>query len=149
MYGDLKLTFIQKCTAEYMQSVIAAIKARASKLNVGVTNEGVNSLAYQVIAQNAGSKADLMFKEYLRMVDMGVGKSHPLGGLTVNKAVLQLSKNSGANIVKDNVRKPKKIYSKTAYGKLNYLIGKLSYGFTEETIALLKQNLTNNGNNIN
>ena len=41
------------------------------------------------------------------------------------------------------LRKPKKIYSKIAYGKLNFLQGQLLYGYTEETIATLKNEMQN------
>jgi len=148
MYGDLKLTFIQNCLNEYMQRVTAAMRLAAQRKKVGVTQEGINSLAYQTLQSGAGAFANLSFKEYLRFVDMGVGRGHPLGGLTTMKKTLQTLSKNGFEQLKDKERKPKKIYSPVVYGNLNYLIGKLSYGFTEETIALLKQNLTNGSNSV-
>lgn len=143
MYGDLKLTFIQNCLNEYMERVTAAMRLAAQRKRVGVTQEGINSLAYQTLQSGAGAFAQLSFKEYLRMVDMGVGRGHPLGGLTTMKKTLETMSKNGFEQVKDRERKPKKIYSPVVYGNLNYLIGKLSYGFTEETIAMLKQNMNN------
>jgi hypothetical protein len=51
--------------------------------------------------------------------------------------------------VKDKGRKPKKFYSKLVYGKLTWLQNKLLYGYTEETIAMLKKNITQDGTNTN
>lgn len=147
MYGDLKLTFTQNCLNEYMQRVADAMRLQANRLKVGVTDEGINSIAWQVIQSGGGTFGNLKFKEYLRFVDMGVGRGHPLGGLTSMKITLQSSSKNGMAQVKDKTRKAKKIYSPVVYGGLNHLIGKLSYGFTEETIALLKQNMQD-GNTI-
>ena len=88
--------------------------------------------------------ANLSFREYLRYVDMGVGKGHPLGGLATMKVTLQASRREGLSLVKDTVRRPKKIYSKAAYGKLTYLQNKLLHGYTEETIAMLKKEMQTN-----
>lgn len=149
MYGDLKLTFIQKTVNEYMIRVQHGMELLADKLKVGVTDEGIRSISYQSATQGAGVQATLSFREYLRYVDMGVGRGHPLGGLKAVKVELQSRNRVGNKFVKDNVRKPKKIYSKTAYGNLTWMYNNLLYGFTEETIALLKQELENKDINNN
>ena len=115
------------------------------RYKVGVTDEGLESIAHDTLERSA----TLQFKEYLRMVDMGVGKSHPLGGLQSMRTALHSSNKMGTMLVKDTVRKPKKIYSKPAYGKLTWLQNKLLYGFTEETIALLKNNMQERGSTLN
>lgn len=143
MNGDLKTTFIQVTLAEYMQRVMTAMKIAAARQKVGVSNEGIQSLSYRAMAIGAGGTATLSFKEYLRMVDMGAGRGHPLGGLSSMKAVLQTSKADGYIQVKDKVRKPKKIYSKVAYGNLTWLENQLLYGYTEETIQALKKEMQN------
>jgi hypothetical protein len=139
--ADLKQTFILKALADYNQSVIDTMRAVMRKRKVGITDEGYQSLAYKVFAAGNGAYSNLSFKEYLRFVDMGVGRGHPLGGLKGVSIALQASKQTGLSLVKDNGRKPKPIYSKVAYGKISYLQGKLLYGYTEETIAMLKQEL--------
>ena len=136
--ANLKQTFIQRCLTEYMVETIATIKVAATRAGVGVTGDAVKSLSYQVLQLQAGGTADLSFHEYLRMIDMGVGRAHPLGGLTTMKKTLQASRDEGYSQVKDKTRKPKKIYSRIAYGKLSSLQGKLLHGYTEETIAMLK-----------
>jgi hypothetical protein len=143
MNGDLKTTFIQKSLAEYMLMVANSMRAMAIKKKVGVTNDAINSIAYKTLQQGGGAMAQLSFKEYLRFVDMGVGRAHPLGGLTAMKVSLQSKQHEALALVKDKARKPKTIYSKSAYGKLGWLNNKLLYGFTEETIALLKTELEN------
>lgn len=143
MATSLKTTFILKALAEYNESVIQTMRAQMRKLKVGVTDDGYNSFAYRVIQSGDGAYSELTFKEYLRMVDMGAGKGHPLGGLSAVTVELQASKTRGLSLVKDKVRQPKKIYAKIAYGKLSYLQGKLLNGFTEEAIAALKSEFEN------
>jgi hypothetical protein len=137
MHGDLKLTFINQCLTQYMESVIETMRVMFRRYNIGISDEALKSLAYEQLQRSA----NLKFKEYLRMVDMGAGRGHPLGGLKAVSVALQ-SRNKVADIlVKDRTRKPKPVYSKTAYGKLTWLENKLLHGFTEETIAVLKQNM--------
>jgi len=143
MYGDLKMTFQLQCLQEYNASVIATMKILAKRLGIGVTDDAINSLAYRAYQRGAGASSQLSFLQYLRMVDMGVGRGHPLGGLRSTRINLQASKGGGLAQVKDNIRKPKKIYSKVAYGKLTYLQNKLLHGYTEEAIAMLKQQMQN------
>jgi hypothetical protein len=141
---DLKQTFIIRCLTEYNESVIELQRAQMRKLKIGKTDEGYNSFAYKVLQSGEGAYSQLSFKEYLRMVDMGAGRGHPLGGLKAVGVELQASRTKGLAFISDKTRKPKKIYSKIAYGKLSHLMGKLLYGYTEETIAMLKSELENN-----
>ena len=119
--SDLKTTFIQRSLAQYMQDVITTMTFAAKRAGVGVTEEGIKSLSYQALQQGAGGTANLSFKEYLRYVDMGVGRGHPLGGLTAMSVTLKGQRKTGMVQIKDNVRRPKKIYSKIAYGKLTWV----------------------------
>lgn len=141
MNGDLKQTFIVQCLTEYMESSKAAMIAAAARMKVHVTGEGIKSIAYTAMQLQAGGTASLTFKEYLRMVDMGAGRGHPLGGLTTVRKTLQASRRQGLAQVKDKVRKPKKMYSKIVYSNLSHLQGRLLYGYTEETIAMLKNQM--------
>jgi hypothetical protein len=133
MDGDLKIAFAQRAMAEYMKDVIEAMRREIIKRKVRHSDELLNSLAYNVYQQDAAAAGTLSFAEWGRFVDMGVGKGHPLGGIQATKDILTAKKG--------NLRKPKKIYSPIAYGKLNGLIGDLMYGFTETTKALIKQEL--------
>lgn len=137
----IKTSFIQKCMLQYLDQVEALMKASAAKNKVGVTGEGVKSIAYKALQQSGGVMGQLSFKEYLRFIDMGAGRAHPLGGLKSMEVALKANKYVGLAKVKDRVRKPKKIYAKEAYGKLGWLYAKLLYGFSEETIAAIKAEL--------
>jgi len=131
-----------------MQDTIDTIQTVAARAGVGVTNQAINSLAYTAVMNGAeGGIANLSFDQALRFVDMGVGRGHPLGGLKSTRISLLSQKKSGMIKVKDNTRKPKKIYSKIAYGKLTWLQNKLLYGYTEEVVAALKKELEN-GNHL-
>lgn len=141
MNGDLKLTFQQQVLTQYNQDCIAAMQAMMRRMKIGKTEEGYNSFAYEAMMQGASSTSTLSFREYLRFVDMGVGRAHPLGGLTTMKVTLQAQRKEGEAFVKDKTRRPKKFYSKIVYGKLTWLQNKLLYGYTEETIDMLKANL--------
>ena len=140
--SDLKATFVQKVLAQYMQDVMATMKVAADRAGVGVTDEAIKSLAYTAVMNGAqGGIANLSFQQALRFVDMGAGRGHPLGGLKSTRVTLLAQKKSGLIKVKDNVRKPKKIYSKIAYGKLTWLQNNLLYGYTEEVIEALKKEM--------
>lgn len=141
MNGDLKTSFIHKSLAEYMQAVKQGMIRSAGRQKVGVTNESIATIAYAAATQGATTSASLSFADALRYVDMGVGRGHPLGGLQAVRQTLQASTRVGVVLKKDNTRKPKKIYSKVAYGNLTWLENKLLYGFTEETIAQMKKEL--------
>ncbi|HVZ96432.1 MAG TPA: hypothetical protein VG847_06130, partial [Chitinophagaceae bacterium] len=138
---DLKTAFILQALAEYNQRSTDQMRIAMRRLGVGVTDEGYNSIAYKVFQSGAGAYSNLSFMEYLRFVDMGAGRSHPLGGIASVTVRLQASKQLALKQIKDKVRKPKKIYSKIVYGEIGFLHNTLRYGYTEQTIALLKQQL--------
>ena len=146
MYGDLKLSFIQNSLNEYMQRNILFIERAARAKKIGVTGDGIASLAYKKATEGAGTTASLQFADYLRYVDMGVGRGHPLGGLKTVSVEIKRRNLVGNAFVKDNIRKPKKLYSKTVYGNLGSLYSQLLYGFTEETIAMLKKEIEESKN---
>jgi hypothetical protein len=140
MNGDLKTTFMQKAVREYMESVREGMRRAGARLKVNDTGDALATISYAAaISGPADVSASLSFKEYLRFVDMGVGKGRPLGGLKEVRQTLQASNNVG--VVLKSTRKPKKVYSKVAYGNLTWLENKLLYGLTEETIAALKAEL--------
>jgi hypothetical protein len=137
----LKQTFIMKCLNDYMNDVIETMRQAAKRIGIDPSGDALSSLSYVAAKDGNGAVANLSFKEYLRFVDMGVGRGHPLGGMASMKITLLSQKKSGSILVADRKRKPKKIYSKTAYGKLTWLENQLLYGFSEETKALLQQNM--------
>lgn len=141
MNGDLKVTFIQKVLAEYGQLVERDMQQAMTRMKVNDTGEGMRSIGYQALQQGAGGTMRLSFKEYLRFLDMGVGRGHPLGGLMKKEVELKAQNKTGMVQVKDTVRRPRKFYSKVAYGRLGWMYGKLLYGYTEETIAMLKKEM--------
>lgn len=140
----MKQAFISRALNTFNTRVIAQMQIAAKRAGIGVTGEGLQSLAYQVAASGEGAISKLSFKEYLRMVDMGAGRGHPLGGLKSTLVTLQASNKSGFAQTKDNVRKPKTfLYGKIAYGNLTGLQNELLYGYTEEAIAALKEEMQN------
>lgn len=139
---DIKTTFIQRALQDYLQVVEAAMESAGHKNKIDI-----NSLSHKILQNGGGALGQLSFNDYLRFVDMGVGRGHPLGGLKATSVALQASNKTGLALVKDRTRKPKKIYAKPAYSQLGHLTGKLLYGYTEETIAALKAELEA-GNNV-
>lgn len=141
MNGDLKQTFILKCLNQFLQEAANAMQLAAVRTKTGKTGEGLKSIAYNALQSGGGAVGQLKFKEYLRMVDMGAGRGHPLGGLTAMKLTLAAQNKEGYAQVKDKMRKPKKIYSKPVYGKITFLQNQLLYGYTQETIEMLKNEM--------
>ena len=144
MQDQIKLTFMQQCLRKYNESVIETMRIAAKRAGVGVTGEGLQSLAYKAVQEGGGAYSELSFKEYLRMVDMGAGRAHPLGGLRSTTVALQSRNYVGRVQVKDRVRKPKKFYSKIAYGKLTWLENMLLHRYTEETVEGIRRQLMGN-----
>lgn len=145
MRGDLKTTFVQKALNEYMDRVISAmmvVLAREKKIDTSYLK---NSLSYFAAKRKEGTVASLIFAEYGRFVDMGVGRAHPLGGLANMKIALFAKSKQGFVHGSRRKREPVKWYSRIAYGNLSYLQGKILFGYSQETIAMLKKELESGG----
>lgn len=137
MSDAIKTAFITAALQEYMRMTIRDMRTAIGKKKVGSSGAASASLDSEVTER----QGQLKFREYLRFVDMGVGKSAPLGGLKATKVALQSSNQTGYSQEANKSRKAKKIYSKVAYGNLSWLQGKILYGYTQETIAMLKKEL--------
>ena len=148
MNGDLKQTFVLNAVQEYLKACKEAMAILILRKKSVDTGELLRSLASRAKENGGGATGELLFKEYGRMVDMGVGRGHPLGGLATTRVNLQSRNQSGKVYIKDRVRKPKKIYSIVVYGQMIYLQNKLLYGYTEAAIASLKQ-MNNAAGNTN
>lgn len=129
---NLKLGFIAECLRNYAQNVKQAMAREITRQKAIESGALLKSISYRIYQQNADGNTAISFAEWGRFLDMGVGKGNPLG-----------SPAKTLDIVEARRRKPKKIYSPIAYGHLNQLMGDLSHGFTEETIARLKSELQN------
>lgn len=141
MNGDLKHTFILKAVQDYIQVCERTFEVLLSRMKVDDTGALRRSFRNEARAVGSGATGELIFKEYGRFVDMGVGRGQPLGALKATEVAL-LSRNlEGKALVKKRDRKPKKFYSPIIYGKLTYLQNRLLYGYTEETIAMLKKEI--------
>lgn len=148
MNGDLKQTFILKAVQEYLVEVQAAMYILIIRKKAVDTQALLDSINGRSRANGGGATGELIFREYGRFVDMGVGRAHPLGGLKSTTVNLQSRRQAGRVFAKNNLRKPKKIYATAAYGRLVYLQNKLLYGYTEAAIASLK-NMSNGIGNTN
>ena len=139
--ADIKQTFILRAVQQYITDCQTTMKEVIRRQKIGVTDDLINSFHGTARTSGAGAVGELLFKEYGRMVDMGAGRGHPLGGLAATKVALKSRQYEGLALIKDKVRKPKKFYSPIVYGKLNYLQNRLLYGYTQETIAMLKKEM--------
>ena len=141
MNGNLKDTFIQRALNQYMDRVIRAMMITLSRENKIDTSYLQKSLAFFVAKRKQGGTGSLIFAEYGRFIDMGVGRSHPLGGLAGMKIALFSKSSHGYIPGNRRKRDPVKWYSRIAYGNLSWLQGKILFGYTENTIAMLKKEL--------
>lgn len=139
---DIKLHFIHRCVRNYVDDVVAAMDRSIQKRKIVDTNALRASLKNTAESTPNGAIGKLIFNEYGRYVDMGVGRGRRLGGGidALQEAILSTS---GANRKKRGVT-PRKFYSPIAYGKLNGLIEDIAYGLTDETIAIIKTELQAN-----
>ena len=141
MSDSLKTTFVLREVQRYVAECEAAMKLAMARLKIGQSGELQNSMRSQARSSGKGAVGELMFKEYGRFVDMGVGRGQPLGSLSQTKVELQASRKEGLAFMKATAYKPKKFYSPIVYGKLNYLQNRLLYGYTQETIDALKKEM--------
>lgn len=131
----IKLTFIDRCIKDYAAGVVQAMDRKIREKKVVDTSALVESLSYTTGGTGAGGFAKILFKEYGRYIDMGVGR-----GRSLTKGLEQL------DVFIENYKpkvgvKPVKIYSPIAYGKLSGLMSDLSHGLTKETISAIKKEL--------
>jgi len=139
MNGDLKQTFVLQCLKEYFDGLRTALPQSMRKTKIKTPEGLASSLSTTQSTAGQGASGSLSFPEHGRFVDMGVGRGHPLGGLQAVKISLSSEKKEGIAMMKTKGRRPKKWYSPTVYGRLEYLQNKLSFGFTEQAIAALKK----------
>lgn len=119
----LEEAFIKQTLAQYGTEVRDAMMLEIRRLEAVDSRDLLRSIDYQVHrpeGSNSGA-VDIRFPDYGRFVDMGAGRLN----------TVESRRNTRA-------RKPKKIYSPVVYGLLGTLIGRLSYGYTQETIRILK-----------
>ena len=125
----IKLSFIHRCVQNYVEEVVTAMDRSIRKKNVIRTGALKNSLSHAA-NDNVGK---LLFLEYGRFIDMGVGRGKRLSDVRAETSQLAGKQKK--------LRKRKKIYSPIAYGKLNGLMADLMYGLTDETISIIKTEL--------
>jgi hypothetical protein len=143
MNGDLKMTFILREVQRYLDACIQTSKLIIARKGIGETDELVKSFSSQARNAGTGAVGELIFKEYGRYVDMGAGRGNPIGSLAKTKVALQSKNQEGIAFIKNRSRKPKKFYSPVIYKELNYLQNRLLYGYSQETIDMLKKEIHN------
>ena len=136
MEDKIKSAFILSALNTYGIKATRAVKREILKLKVEDTQSLFKSVAYRSQAGNDShqGKLELIFNEYGRMVDMGVGKGNALGDNRLKRI---------EKLTVKGKRKPRKFYSPTVYGLLNPLINELQYGYTESIKQQLKLSLEN------
>ena len=131
-----KLKFIEEELQEWADWIDNKLREKFSKLDIGVTEELINSLSYQVFNKSGinDGKYQLSVLEYGRMLDMGAGR----------KSAHKISENRDAfkKASENKIRKPKKWYGKTTYGGLNRLINSFVNGYQPAILNTLKENLS-------
>lgn len=139
MSNEIKQEFILQSMEEYLQQLQGALPASIRKKKIGQTQDLINSIRTEAAKNGQGATGKLYFNESGRMVDMGVGRKYPLGGIKLVTERLLSSNKFGFTTSNKTMRKPKKWYSPVVYAKLDWLINKLLYGFSEEAIKSIKQ----------
>jgi len=128
---NVKLQFIQNALTQYGEDVMANMVKEINRLDAKDTEALLKSITYKVVPANqfAQGEVKIIFKEYGRMVDMGVGRGRSLKNTQTNRRNKYVT------------RKAKKIYAPVAFGLINKLIGSLQYGLTNDIINNIKSQL--------
>ncbi|MEN6622119.1 MAG: hypothetical protein ABFD50_11280 [Smithella sp.] len=136
MDDKIKSAFILTALNRYGSRTEKEMKRAIARMKIMDTDSLHKSVSYKSSRAGDGHQGaiEIIFKEYGRMVDMGVGKGR---GLQTNRD-RRIEK-----LTVKGKRKPRKFYSKTAYGLITPLINDLQYGYTEEVKQKIKQSLEN------
>lgn len=128
----VKFKFIADALSGYGEDVRTAMMREINRLGVKDTEALLNSISYKVTGKDQYSQGEIaiIFREYGRMVDMGVGKGRSLKNTQINRRNKYVT------------RKARKIYSPIAYGLLSKLISHLQYGLTDDVIHSIKSQLS-------
>ena len=134
-----KQAFIKKELEWYEQYLLEGLRKSLHQKGIGITEELFNSLYGKVSGANDNSEGqfDLSFLTKGRFVDMGAGRGYKKGvkGLESNRdKIYRLTARKQAV----QKRRPKKWYSKVAYGTLDRLIMRLVSNYEEEIINSVK-----------
>jgi hypothetical protein len=137
---EYKLPFMLQVTKEYFARVESQMNRaiiKTKSIETGQLKDSVDSTTTQQSAKVSGS---LLFAPQGRFLDMGVGRGH---GRSSRIQHLQnaIIGSGGTKRTAPKTRKARAVYAKIAYGNLNGLMGDLLYGFTEETINTIKNNI--------
>lgn len=124
---NIQLAFVRQAIDQYNRRVSEELAKSIDRLNAKKTGDLQSSISTKTAEASSRhqGQAQVFFHEYGRMVDMGAGRNVSRKGRKSAKEKRELNK----------LRRPKKFYSRTAYGLLNPLINELQYGLTEEVIA--------------
>lgn len=134
-----KEEFIRKELEWYEEYLIENLRKSLNAKGIGITEELLHSLAGKVKAagDNSQGEFDLNFLTKGRFVDMGAGRGYNKGvkkGESNRDRIYRLT----ARKLPVNKRKPKKWYSKVAYGTLDRLIMRLVSNYEEQIIQSVK-----------
>ena len=131
MSDELKQDFVYNCVREYLQDLVRVLPSSIQKKKIGATDSLIKSFGFNAIKSGSGASGTLSFDESGRMVDMGVGRRHPIGSIESVSISLLGSNKTGMAEIKSKGRAPKKWYSPVVYARLNYLENKLMHGFSD------------------
>lgn len=128
-----KLNFIQHELKDWGDKVIHELESQLGKRDIKHSGDLLKSLSYQVYQGSEYHQGELQlsFAEWGRMVDMGAGRKPKIENTQTNGEYFQTK------------RKPKPFYSTTVYRLLNLLYSNVSYGYQQEAISQMKNNIIN------
>jgi hypothetical protein len=101
---------IKKTISEWAEITIERLQKQIRNKKIGATGSLNNSLIYKLksLAGTGVSSVNLEFNYYGKFLDMGVGRGQKIEGVKSNRDMYALIGGG---------RKPKKWFSKTAYGE--------------------------------
>lgn len=134
-----KAAFIAEELTWWSNYVTDRLTAELQRRNMKVSDDLLNSLKAAVESANANHEgaAALSFKTYGRFVDMGAGRGYNKGVPSSEAVRERLQDRRG--------RRPKKWYSRVAYGTLDRLIMNLVSKYQDGTLNMLKTTLNEKG----
>lgn len=128
---NIKEQFVAQELEAWGEDLEREMRKALRGLRVGVSDDLYRSLSTQVLKAGSGNDGKLFvsFLGYGRMVDIGTGR----GG----KGAAMESRQRNRQVWRG--RRPRKFYSKTAYGMLNGLIERLIAGYQLHTTQTVKE----------
>jgi len=134
--NDIEDLFVREVLDTHGEYMLQLMEDSITEKNIRLTDELLDSLAYNVEKRNGDYVLSLSFVDHGRFVEIGYFKSKKMR----REATLD---GKGSKQLRRKGQKDTRFYAKNVYGSINRLLGRMSSEYSDAEIARLKTILEN------